>query len=376
MKTSAACIVALFTILLSAGCAASSRSLSNQPPPGEEVRLVFVSAGVPVVEAVVNGRPARLLLDTGASVCILSPGLAKSLQLQASGRRDSFVDAAGRSSQSGGSVRLDSLVLGSTDFGSVGAVIFDSPIFRGTGIDGAIGLNLFAGRLLTIDYAKHRVLVSDGALPPPDGRDTLALTLGPGGGFAFPVRVGGVAASVELDTGASGALILPIEPGRFPGVGPGVPYTFTQTWSDSIGIRAAYLTSDLTIGRHVIRRPAALLANRRPGALFGSELLEYFVITLDIANRRIRFERDGSEPIEPHPHILPGVEVDGSTGLVIRAPGSMLREGDRIVSVAGIPFEQIMNQRATPVWMTRGGVIEAERNDRRIVAPIAGLVSR
>jgi predicted aspartyl protease len=376
MKTPAACVATLLSILLATGCASTADAPPARPSQGDPVPLVFVSAGVPVVDALVNGRPARFLLDTGASVCILSPRLAQSLRLAPSGRRDSFVDAAGRSSQSGGNVRLDSLVLGTTDFGSVGAVIFDSPIFHGTGIDGAIGLNVFAGRLLTIDYARHRVTVSDGSLPAPDGRDILALTLGPGGGFAFPVRVAGVASSVELDTGASGALILPIEPGRFPGVGPSVPYTFTQTWSDSIGIRAAYLTGDLSIGRHVIRRPAALLANRRPGALFGSELLEYFVITLDIANRRIRFEREGSEPIEPHPHILPGVEVDGSTGLIVRASGSMLREGDRIISVAGEPFEQIMARRAMPVWMTRGGVIEIERDGRSFAVPIAPIAPR
>lgn len=369
-------IVALLLSLLAAGCASTNIAPSVRATQGDDIPLVFVPAGVPVVDAIVNGQPARFLLDTGASVCILSPRLATSLGLQPSGRRDSFIDAAGRSSQSGGTVRLDSLVLGSTHLGSVGAVIFDSPIFHNTGIDGAIGLNVFAGRLLTIDYANHRVIISEGSLPPQDGRDILALTLGPGGGFAIPIRVGGVAASIELDTGASGALILPLEPGRFPGVGPSVPYTFTQTWTDSIGIRAAYLTKDLSIGRHVIRRPAALLANRRPGALFGSELLEYFVITLDIANRRIRFDREGTEPIEPHPHILPGIEVDGTTGLVIRASGSTLREGDRIVSVAGTPFEQIMKQRSLPTWMTQGGVIEAQRNDRRIAAPVVPISPR
>jgi clan AA aspartic protease (TIGR02281 family) len=101
-----------------------------------------------LAEVMVNGtRTARFLVDTGASVCIISPDLAREVGVTAaSGARTVQLETlSGRTS--GSLVNISSLRVGDVESQDVPAVIHDT----GPRMDGILG-NTFLGRFtVTVD---------------------------------------------------------------------------------------------------------------------------------------------------------------------------------------------------------------------------------
>jgi len=87
-------------------------------------------------EAMVNGVPMRLLVDTGASVVVLSAAEAERAGIEwKKGRRAGLQTASGRTS--GYVVKLDTLKVGAIELNSIDAVVLE----EGPGTVGLLGMS-------------------------------------------------------------------------------------------------------------------------------------------------------------------------------------------------------------------------------------------
>jgi aspartyl protease family protein len=129
-------------------------SLQAPPPAGGEVVVALEPGlGVWIVAVEVNGQRGRFLLDTGSSVIVVGPALAKAAGL---------VPAPGREAIElqtiGGRTRGPSAVLASLQVGD--AVLRDLPVVLhdpGPGVDGILG-NTFLSRYQVLVDADRRQL--------------------------------------------------------------------------------------------------------------------------------------------------------------------------------------------------------------------------
>ena len=114
---------------------------ARRAPPGETITLRHVH-GVWVAEVIVNDRyPATFLVDTGASICVISPVVAERAGIRpgADVAPITLSTLAGRTS--GQPVRVPSITVGDLQARDVEAVIHPT----GAAFDGILG-NSFLGR--------------------------------------------------------------------------------------------------------------------------------------------------------------------------------------------------------------------------------------
>ncbi len=175
------------------------------PPPaftGDTAQIAMdVSHAAPIVEVRIAGKPYRFLVDTGAGGHgRIRPELAGTLGLAATGEALAG-DGSGRT-QTRRTFRIDSLELGAVrfsglDFAEVGRLP--------PGVDGVLGLGLFASHLLSLDFPKATLSLSRAELP------ASALTYAPDPrGITLPLTIGGEHIQARIDTGnAIGQLVLP-----------------------------------------------------------------------------------------------------------------------------------------------------------------------
>ena len=137
----------------------SAVSQAPQPTaPSRSIPLERVGS-LYVVTVQVNGtRPAKMILDTGASHTIVSFAVARDLSLWAQGRATSMTMHT-----AGGAVQADvlsitSIQIGEADVRDVEAVIHDLPDAP-PGIEGLLGLNVLRHFTVTLDTVRHRLIL-------------------------------------------------------------------------------------------------------------------------------------------------------------------------------------------------------------------------
>ncbi|MBI2218698.1 MAG: aspartyl protease family protein [Candidatus Rokubacteria bacterium] len=117
-------------------------------PAMQTVVPLEAARGVWVMRASLNGAPpARFLVDTGASVTVISPALAAAVGVQATGEppRLELETLSGRAE--GPTINIRSFRLGGIELNDVAAVIY-AP---GFGVDGILGNTVLARFTVTID---------------------------------------------------------------------------------------------------------------------------------------------------------------------------------------------------------------------------------
>jgi len=160
------------------------------------------------VHGSIDGKPARFLVDTGG-MNLLTPAAAKKFGLQGEGKLagrgvgDEAVDVAFAHAQQ---VRVGDAVLDKPVF-----VIMDLgvlPAVEGIDSDGLVGYEMFRRFGVTIDYAKHELVLADPAkFTPPAGAHVVPFDLAD----RIPVIRGeldGVPARISVDTGSRVSLTL------------------------------------------------------------------------------------------------------------------------------------------------------------------------
>lgn len=247
-------------------------------------------------QVLVNGKPFKFTLETGANFIGLSAKAAQSLGLK--------VDSVQLASVAGGTpprmavAAVDSLSIGGATY--TGLVVRVSTMWDESGFDGIITLPFLRGLLATLDLPHSALVLERGSLPPVNGRDILPVA-GADRGERVDVAMsfGDVTLPVVLDTRSFIAIALPdsVESRlRFESQ----PVSIGQAAGPALGsfqMRAAPLAGNATIAGAVFQNPPITLRSRG-GPVIGIPILEHLIVTIDQVNKRVRITQADDKPIE------------------------------------------------------------------------------
>jgi predicted aspartyl protease len=129
--------------------AASPASPAASPTPGADVPL---PAGSPImVDALLNGVPLRLLLDTGADRTVISPAALSRAGIDAT-RGTPFRISGVTGSSAASLVSVPRIDIAGAQVGPIGVVAFAVP----GGVDGLLGRDVLDAFTVTFDAAQSR----------------------------------------------------------------------------------------------------------------------------------------------------------------------------------------------------------------------------
>ncbi len=257
--------------------------------------------GRPVVEARINGKgPFKLLIDTGTSFpVVLDDILVGKLKLPATGITRPRGEAGDLDI-----VDVGTMTIGDAEFSSIQGIRSTGvgcASMTGEGIQGILGLPLFKGCLLTLDFPERRVSFESGELPRPDG-ETIEYSADEEHDYGVTVTlsVAGVPAKAHLDTG-SPALVTMLNKlqKKLPLKGKPRVVGMARTPQGEAEVRSAVLDGVLKLGKHKWAKPRIDFADLGPMLDYdvgniGSRLLKDFAVTVDQKNHRVRFRQGGS----------------------------------------------------------------------------------
>jgi len=313
------CLLSAVLCLLSAGCAALSSPFRRPPPrPGRTtlgaplVTLPAQSLGnCLIVEAKWDrGGPYHFLVDTGSSVTLVTPTLAKRYAA-----KDAPPPDAPRvrvASADGGFTELPATTIQRLDFGDlrfddVPVLIYDcAPLTAhfGLKIDGVLGFPLFRETRLTLDYPRTRVIVqranstalTPGSTVPLDDASKTPL---------IRVRLGDRTLVALIDSGSDAPFSLnPVGIDPEFAVAPRAGATVSTLTGDRPQ-QVGRLAETLVLGRYELPRPIVELTDEL--STIGGGILKNFTVTFDQQRDRVTFHRDSREPIPAPPRRSAGV---------------------------------------------------------------------
>jgi hypothetical protein len=288
--------------------------------------------------------PYHFLVDTGSSVTLVTPALARRYPGRhvPSSAVTPVRGADGRITElPRGTLRR--LELGDARFEDIDVLIYDcAPLTAhlGVRIDGVLGFPLFRDVLLTLDYPGSRVILQPARTPPlmpgtvvsfDDARKTPVVS----------VRLGDRSVVALIDSGSDALLSLnPVgmEP-RFV-FGPTIGATVGSISGDRTQ-QIGRLGESLAIGDYVFERPVVEVTDAL--SAIGGGLLRHFSVTFDQLRDRVIFHRDSREPIPSPARRSAGVSFNKTpaywrVGGVV--PGSSaeqtgIQNGDLVVRING-----------------------------------------
>jgi hypothetical protein len=254
--------------------------------------------------------PYHFLIDTGASVTLVSPELAARY-----GEKNPFppdtplvrVKSAGGETALLAPTMIRRLQLDGARFEDVQALVYDcAPLSAHLGmkIDAILGFPLFRETLLTLDYPHSQVMLQRRSAAPAIPGSTIAFNNDRKTPI-IPVRLGDRTFAALIDSGSDAALSLnPV------GLDPvfAVPPRAGATVGTLTGDRAQQvgrLADTLKIGGYSLIRPVADLTDEL--ASLGGGILKNFTVTFDQEHNQVTFQRDASDPIPSEPRRSAGL---------------------------------------------------------------------
>ena len=250
--------------------------------------------GLIVVPVSINGAgPFQLGIDTGAMGHLhLNDAVAERLALPVQGKARA-ADPSGKNPREVKLYRVDSLSIGSLRFrGAIATSRPDTSGKRLRGVDGILGIDLFADLLLALDYPNAELRLSRTTLPPPNGSDVLAYER-EHGAIRVPLQAGEKQLACDLDTGnLIAAFVFPTEfalslPHKGEPRAGGTAHTVAQQ------VEFRLITLDVPLRLGSFRFPNAEIAfpALHEAGNIGSKALASFTIEIDQRNRRVRLSR-------------------------------------------------------------------------------------
>ncbi len=302
----AAALVPVFLLVVVVGSVHSQAEQSNDPKrflADPEVReaverqtpltSVLLQPYGPfyLVDVTVNGHgPFKFVVDSGSTSTVVDASVAQELDLGSKRLSDGVpADAV-----------LETLHLGSARFAGVSAKIHDLNKIWGDGApSGILGFDLFGDRLVTLDLPLQRLIVREGQLPEPDGNEVLEYKVhsieDPLGKRLVPtieISVAGQSMNVELSPLGFGTLTLPkAQMEQFPLASESGVIGHTRNQDGTFPILGGALEGAMEVGGHRFDNPSVFFSESFEYPSLGSGTLESFVLTLDLAHRRVRLER-------------------------------------------------------------------------------------
>ncbi len=383
-------LVVGLSVLWLAGCSAGG----FRSPPPQPGRTTLASPQVTLPAQVVGNLllieakwdrfgPYRFLVDTGSSVTLVSPALARRYPgrapspgvvppLRVRGAEGSVVELP--------RATLRRLELGEARFEDVDVLLYDcAPLSAHLGIpiDGILGFPLFRETLLTLDYPGSRVLlrpagaetpVPGSVVPFDDARKVPLISL----------KLGTRTLMALIDSGSDAAFSLNpagLNP-RF-AFGP-KPGAVVGTIAGEREQRLGRLDETIALGDQVFTNPIIDFTDELSAV--GGGCLRYFAVTFDQRRDRVILHRD-----EPGPIAMPALRSAGVSftktpaywrvaGVVPGSPAEAARveRGDLVIRIDGEPmakwdlrrYEQRIAQADQVVFTFLQGTREIERQVR------------
>ncbi|MGH7956344.1 MAG: aspartyl protease family protein, partial [Opitutaceae bacterium] len=324
--------------------------------------------------------PYRFLVDTGASVTLVTPALAKRY--------------AGRDLPSPGTTRVRvtgpdgtitelprasvrRLELGGARFDDVDVLIYDcEPLTAHLGlrIDGVLGFPLFRETLLTLDYPASRVvlqparnipLIPGTVIPFDDARKTPLIT----------VRLGDRSLVALIDSGSDALFSLnPVGVAPQFSFGPRIGATVATIGGDRTQ-RIGRLGETLSIGEYVFQQPIVDLTDEL--SAIGGGMLKHFTVSFDQLHDRVTFYRESREPIRTSARRSAGVSFSKTpaywrvAGVVpdSSAAAEGVQPGDLVIRINGESvarwdlrrYEQLVTTASEITLTFLNGTVESEK---------------
>lgn len=230
------------------------------------------------VEARVDGKgPFAFAVDTGAS------GMGRA-DASLVARLGLPVHGTGEASDGVASATVDTVKLGSLDLGGfvrrdleVITRDYASRMAPEAKFDGIVGREFFADGLLVIDYPSHRLTFTRGAGLARDMDGVLAYDRA----FRVPVRIGGVTAEGNLDTGANVAFVLPKPLFERTGGGPTEAAGEGRLTNGSVETGRATMHGPFRIGAAELADVEVRVSEKYPELLVGAHALQHFALLID-----------------------------------------------------------------------------------------------
>lgn len=244
---------------------------------------------IPTFTAKAGDRTLRLGFDTGApGPAHLFDRTAKALELAKVGEARA-ADPSGRNAQTIALYGLPSLTVGGIEIRNWQATGSPAPE-KFAALDGIIGLDAFAGYVVTLDYARRQLRIERGALPAANGKTV----------FDYqepipvvPLTIEGKTIDAHVDTGNTvEGIIVPAEfaqslSGRAKATKIGVAHTV----SNAIEMFGFDPAGPVRIGEVVINVAKIAYPSVVPIGNVGSKGLGGMIVRVDPANHRISLER-------------------------------------------------------------------------------------
>jgi hypothetical protein len=292
--------------------------------------------------------PYRFLIDTGSSVTLVTPALArrypsKALPPPSAPRvRVAAADGAVTELPAGW---LRHLALGDAHFDDVPVLLYDCAALSahlGMRIDGVLGFPLFREILLTLDYPGSRIrlqparnapLVPGSTVPFDDALKTPVIHIGLGDRSLIALIDSGSDAGLSLNP-------LGMKPRFSSGPRPGGTVgTIAGDRTQQIG----RLADNLTIGGYVMPDPIVELTDEL--SVIGGGVLKHFTVTFDQERDRVTFYRESRDSIPTGSRRSAGVSFSKTpaywkiAGIVPHSPAEAaeLRRGELVTRINGEP---------------------------------------
>lgn len=368
--------------------------------PGVEsatIPLEFTFWGF-ILEIHIDGKPVRLLLDTGAACTALSPALAQRLDLKTQDMSETGT------SSTGGKVVLrraltKRLTLGEAWTENEPVIVTEMPL----GVDGLVGVSTLADWDVRIDPStKTLTLFPVGKAPALEGETVMPLTCdlvnpeastsSPQGfrmmNLSVPVRVGIHELMVTPDTGhgvifqLSSALMEKIAPEAMKGVQPGLVTGINlsgKTVSRNVQLPEFAFGSDTlrSLNAEVIEAPPGSGAERN--GIIGLNLLRHYVMTFRFSAGELRIKPLGTVQ-EITRTSTAGIHLDPAYKILSVVPGGAadqagLRAGDELLEIEGQPLKAMKPEQFSAFKRLPPGSVVKVRYRRGEGSPVeAGLI--
>jgi predicted aspartyl protease len=307
------------------------------------------AAGVVLVAATVDGQAGIFLLDTGTERSCLDTGFAARLPLKSTvveGVREPYRDASAED------IRIRDFGLGSFHLQNVAMLSTDlsTPFSRtGLSIDGILGTDVLRRFIVRVDFSSGSAQFGMKGTFPVGAK---VVKLEPVDDLYFvPLSIQGTSTKLLLDTGTNSTSISSTAWSRIT--------THWQPLSKLDGVRSTgssenahfVLAPRISIGgsssrdvplRIQPRTEQGLFADPDFDGLLGSDVLQQFIVTLDLANNKMYLTHNPNNHINRYLFSTIGIQFakDADEGFTIMAvwnpsPAATagLKIGDRILAV-------------------------------------------
>jgi predicted aspartyl protease len=247
----------------------------------------------PLIDVYLNGKgPYQFILDTGATIVVIDSSLAAELSLPVTGKSELQSPTKGTPIPSD-LVHIDKIEAGTIQVEAQEAQTMDIKGMFGSdhAPSGVLGATYFSGHLLTLDYPGESIVVRPGELGASDGKTIFQYTAEDD--FpTVPLIIGDRKIDTHIDTGSPGFIMLPGKLMKELPLANEPKVMGTMKLVDrEMDIYMANLEGEAAIGSIKMNNPSLTFGEHLPAGNLGYRFLKDFALTLDIRNRRLKFEK-------------------------------------------------------------------------------------